>query len=165
MKTGLVYLRPANLVAFRTTGPYHRSSTEAWERMFAWMSRHGLRGKVHRGYGMALDDPRKVPAAQCRYDACIEVPDQLPLSAWSELLPQRLPGGPYARLRYVGPHSELSGIAKNLREQWTGKHGLSVCSRRPMIEIYLDDPASCRPERLRTDVCLPIAFSSSRAVA
>ncbi len=165
MKTGLVYLRPAHLVAFRTMGPYHQSSAEAWERMFVWMSHHGLRGKVSRGYGMALDDPRKVPLARCRYDACIEVPEHLPASALNTLLPQRLPAGPYARLRCVGPHSELGATAKNLREQWSGKHGLAVCAKRPMIEIYIDDPAFCHPSRLRTDLCLPIAFSSGRAVA
>lgn len=165
LKTGLVYLRPAHLIAFRAKGPYSSSAAAAWKQMFDWLSRRGLRGKVHRGYGMALDDPRRVPPAECRYDACIEVPEAMPAGELEMLLPQRLPGGPYVRLRCVGPHSELGATAKKLREQWSGQHGMHICPRRPMLEIYLDDPAFCDPARLRTDLCLPIALSSSRHTA
>lgn len=165
VKTGFVYLRPATLVAIRANGPYHTAAASAWKRMFDWMATYRLRGRIKLGYGLAHDDPRVTPAAKCRYDACIEAPDYLPAAAYAGVMPAKLPGGPYARLRCVGPHSELGVMARRLRDEWTGKHGLELCSIRPMIEIYLDDPATCEPTRLRTDICLPIAFGSARSVA
>lgn len=165
MKTGFVYLRPTTLVSFRETGPYIQSGPAAWQRMFTWMSRHGLRGRIDRGFGMAHDDPRITPASECRYDACIELSPQLAHVGTSELAPQRLPGGPYARHRYIGPHAELGNVARTLREQWSTRNGLAIAADRPLVEIYMDDPAFCDAQRLRTDVCLPLAFVDSRHVA
>lgn len=165
MKTGFIYLRPTELIAFRAHGPYSQSAPDAWERMFAWMGRFGLRGVVKRGFGMAHDDPRKVPGPECRYDACIELPPDLPKGARDELHDQRLPGGPYARHRFVGPHTELGRAARQLREQWASRHGLDIADDRPLVEIYLDDPAFCDAGRLRTDICLPVVFVDKRSVA
>ena len=165
MKTGFFYLRSTNLVSFRETGAYATSAPAAWARMFAWMSRHGLRGVVNRGYGMAHDDPRTTASQDCRYDACIELSLNLNGTALADLAPQRLPGGAYARHRYIGPHTELGTVARTLREQWSSRHGLSIAPERPLVEIYLDDPSMCEPKRLRTDICLPIAFVDNRSVA
>lgn len=165
MKTGFVYLRPTNLVCFRATGAYSVSTVEAWTRMFDWMSKHGLRGVVNRGFGMAHDDPRTTAPQNCRYDACIELPQHLQSAALVDLAPQRLPGGPYAKHRYIGPHADLGAVARSLREQWSNRHGLGIAQDRPLVEIYLDDPGFCEPKRLRTDICLPIAFVESRHVA
>lgn len=165
MKNGFVYMRSTNLISFRETGAYSRSAPEAWARMFDWLSRNGLRGIVDRGFGMAHDDPRTTAGADCRYDACIEVPQNLPRDVVAELAPLRLPSGPYAKHRFIGPHSQLGAVARDLREQWSSRHGLSIAVARPLVEIYLDDPGFCEPKRLRTDICLPIAFNDNRIVA
>lgn len=133
--------------------------------MFDWMSANGLRGRVMLGYGMAHDDPRTASATECRYDACIEIPEGMAPAKFAELEPRRLPGGAYVRMRFVGPHSELGHAARKLREQWSAKHGMSICARRPLLEIYLDDPEFCQPQKLRTDVCLPVETVSGRNVA
>lgn len=158
VKTGFLYLRPTELIAFRACGPYGTAAPDAWERMFRWMGQYGLRGVVNRGYGMAHDDPRVVPAENCRYDACIEVQRHLPPGATDQLVRTTLPGGPYARYRFTGPHTELGNVARRLRDEWTGRHGLGIANDRPMVEVYLDDPATCEPRRLRTDICMPVAF-------
>lgn len=130
--------------------------------MFAWLERHGLRGPTDRGYGLAHDDPRVCAPENCRYDACVEVPDHLPAEAFEGLTKQRLPSGAYARKRHIGPHGDLSTVMREMRLTWSSRHGLELCRKRPALEIYLDDPKFVRPERLRTDICLPIAFSSAR---
>lgn len=160
-----VYLRPSQLVGFRVVGPYQESAREAWAKMFGWLDQNGLRGTVKRGYGMAFDDPRHVPAERCRYQACIDLIDEMPLSAWTEMMPQSLPGGAYVRHRHFGSHDTISNVIRDMRETWCGNHGVVLARNRPLVEIYLDDPKFCSTEKLRTDLCLPVAFAEERNVA
>jgi AraC family transcriptional regulator len=126
--------------------------------MFDWLDCQCLRGTVKRGFGMAHDDPRFTSPEKCRYDACIDFPELLPASAWAGLTPQNLPGGAYARYRHIGDHREISGVLRDIRNQWCGSAGITLAKERPLVEIYLDDPKFCAPETLRTDLCLPVAF-------
>lgn len=165
MKLNFVYLRATNLVSCRAIGPYETSAKAAWAEMFAWLDESGLRGRVNRGFGLAHDDPRKVASERCRYDACIDVPDALPPTMWQHLMPQRLPGGAYTRFRHVGPHHEIGATISRIRNDWCPTTGTVPASDRPVVEIYLDDPGFCEPEKLRTDLCLPVAFAADRNVA
>lgn len=159
MRLNYVYLRPSHLVSFREVGPYEQAAPAAWRKMFDWLDNQGLRGTVKRGFGMAHDDPRVTPPEKCRYEACIDLPDLLPASAWAGLMPQNLPGGAYARHRHVGDHRDISSVIREIRNSWSSSAGVAIAKGRPLVEIYLDDPKFCAPEKLRTDLCLPIAFT------
>ncbi len=158
MKLNYVYLRPAHLVTFREVGPYTQAAPEAWRKMFDWLDVQHLRGRVKRGFGLAHDDPRLMAPEKCRYEACIDLPDLLPAYAWEGLMPQSLPGGAYARYRHVGEHHEISGVISMIRNTWCNSEGVMLAPKRPLVEIYLDDPKFCEPDKLRTDLCLPVAF-------
>ena len=158
VQSSFVYLRPTQLVGYRSVGPYEQSASSAWQLMFDWLDANGLRGIVDRGYGLAHDDPRVTPAEHCRYDACIEIPNA-PQESWQQMMPQRLPGGAYHRHRHVGPHSTIGSEIRRIRESWNAPNGLVVAVGRPLVEIYMDDPKFCEPENLRTDLCLPVAFA------
>lgn len=165
MKLNYVYLRPSQLVGFRMVGPYCQTAEKAWASMFDWLDRNGLRGEVKRGFGMAFDDPRTTAAEKCRYMACIDMPEGLAPSAWEEMMPQGLPGGAYARHRHVGKHEAISSVIRTIREQWCNRTGVVLAKGRPLVEIYLDDPKFCEPDKLRTDLCLPVAFAEELEVA
>lgn len=165
MKTGFVYLRPTPLVYVRSKGHYRDASQRSWSRLFHWMDRHKLRGVVRTGYGLCQDDPRVTPANECRYDACIELPDHLSGSDFDDIAFQRLPSGAFARKRFVGPHESIGTAMRELRAGWCGNPGIAIAHDRPALEIYLDDPLEVAPERLRTDLCLPIVFVERRDVA
>jgi len=158
VKLNYVYMRPSHLVSFREIGPYEQVAPEAWRKMFDWLDSQCLRGRVKRGFGMAHDDPRETPPEKCRYEACIDMPELLPASAWEGLLPQRLPGGAYARYRHVGDHQAISKILHEIRGSWSSTSGVTLAKGRPLVEIYLDDPKFCDRDKLRTDLCLPVTF-------
>lgn len=165
MKLNFVYLRPSQLVGFRKVGPYQETAPQAWKQMFDWLDRNNLRGHVQRGFGMAFDDPRVTAADKCRYMACIDMPEALPASAWDDMMPQNLPGGAYARHRHVGDHGNISGVIRTIREEWSNRTGVVLAKGRPLVEIYLDDPKFCDPEKLRTDLCIPVAFAEELELA
>ena len=161
MSTGFVYLRPLNVAAVRAKGPYSQSAAAAWGEMFAWLNRSGLIRQVGTGYGLLLDDPRIIAPANCRYEACVELVEEARRLLPAEFSVRRLPGGAYARQRHVGGVVGLSHTISNLRSEWKPGQGVVIDSRRPVIEIYIDNPDLVPLEKQRIDVCMPVKAEDS----
>ncbi len=156
MPTGLVYLRPKRVVFYRVYGPYSESAPKAWEFVFDWIARMGIVDEVACGYGLLRDNPAQFACQKRRYDACFELPVSLVGRDIGELRFQELPGGVYARQRHLGPAVGLPDVIRDLRDNWVGNNFLDVDPRRPLIEIGLDHPRVVVPDKLRTDVCVPV---------
>jgi AraC family transcriptional regulator len=144
------------VAAVRAQGPYSASAAAAWKDMFDWLHRTGCIRDVGTGYGLLLDDPRAVSAAACRYDACVGLPEEFRHLVPENFSIRRLPGGAYARRRHTGGVIGLSCAISQLRHDWMPSQGLAVDTRRPVIEIYLDNPELVAPEKQRIDVCMPV---------
>lgn len=156
MSTGFVYLRPLNVASYRMKGPYAESSSAAWREVFAWLNQTGLIRQIGTGYGLLLDDPRQTAPEKCRYEACVELVDEARGTVPEMFNIRRLPGGAFARMRHIGGTVGLSHTISKLRSDWVPQHGVIVDTRRPVIEIYLDNPERVPQERQRVDVCMPV---------
>lgn len=161
MHNAFVYLRPLNVAFIRVEGPYAEAAPDAWQRVFAWLDRSGHRRSSGCGYGLMLDDPMTTAREKCRYDACIEMLVDYQDCISREFGFRRLPGGAYARRRQVGPpEGGVTRLVSTLRDDWAPENGLVIDAKRPVIEIYLDDPATTPLEKRRIDVCLPVSASA-----
>lgn len=156
MNTGFVYLRPLNVAAVRAKGPYAQSAAKAWGEMFDWLKHSGLIRQIGTGYGLLLDDPRAVAPANCRYEACVELVEEARRGLPESFSVRRLPGGAYARQRHTGGIVGLSHTISTMRNEWVPGQGVVIDSRRPVIEIYLDNPDVVAIEKQRIDVCMPV---------
>lgn len=156
MKSNLVYLRPLRVAYMRSTGDYAHSSGEAWERMFHWLAHNGLNTYPGCGYGLYLDDPATVAGPDCRYEACIEMSTLPEHRAQGSLQVRKLPGGAYVRERYIGCYSTMGEKALKVRRGWSSTGGLALDERRPVVQIFLDDPRRNVAAELRSDVCMPV---------
>lgn len=156
MKFGFVYLRPLNVVYVRAMGPYALSSKSAWSRMYEWISGNDYTLSVCAGYGLLLDDPRVVPREQCRYEACIELTDSMRAALPEGFAVRRLPGGAYARHRHRGGAKGLSRVISEFRDSRVPAQGIVLDPRRPVIEVYFDNPYVVPEEQQRVDICLPV---------
>jgi len=161
VSTGFVYLRPLNVAVARSTGPYAVSASAAWQEMFAWLNAKGLMRDVTTGYGLLLDDPRRAEPAKCRYEACVELTDDIRWQLPETFAVRRLPGGAYARRRHVGGVVGLSHTIASMRNDWIPTQGLVVDTRRPVIEIYIDNPTRVPVEKQRIDICVPVTASAT----
>jgi AraC family transcriptional regulator len=161
VSTQFVYLRPIHVVAVRARGPYASSAKAAWQQMFTWLSEAGFSGQSSTGYGLLLDDPRKVTAEKRRYEACIELIEDARSLVPESFFIRRLPGGAYARHRHVGGVAGLPSAISSIRDDWVPGEGIVMDSRRPVIEIYLDDPERVPAERQRIDLCVPVSVADS----
>lgn len=78
-----------------------------------------------------------------------------PLSevAAGEVGASALPAGPAAVIVHTGTYATV-GATWTLADEWLRETGHRAAG--PGWEVYVDDPASVAPERLRTEVVLPI---------
>ena len=161
MKSGLLYLRPARLTLVRVTGPYATTIPAAWEKMFAWLDKHGFNSSFGRGYGLARDNPNIVGADKCRYDACVELEPIFEERAIRELGVQTLPGGSYVRERRTGGY-DLYNQDSTFHAAFEVPSGLMLDDKRPVVTIYLDDPRRIAAAELRSDFCVPVKAKTAR---
>ena len=157
MRVSLFYLKPRRVAFIRACGPYALSSQKAWTEMFAWLTRNEVDIGGGFGYGLALDHADPVPPEKRRYDACIELPDAFVPAKNDGLALQKLPGGAFARVRNVGHYEQVGGFISKVRDQWLlSQDTLVVDNRRPLLVIYLDNPATQKGDKSRCDVCIPV---------
>lgn len=152
-----VYLRPTRLVYFRETGPYATSVLAAWKRLNGWMGKRGIVAPDGMFYGLARDNPAKVPTENCRYDACIELPLGLDGPALTEIQVQRLPAGAYIRHKYVGRYSGIGAAALPICNDWVPNRGLRLAAERPLVVIYMSNPSQRDVNGLKAEICAPVA--------
>ena len=138
-------------------GPYKQSSVQAWAAMEQWLARHDLTSQSGCGYGLAHDHPQSVSPVQCRYDACVELPEGYENLKHDGLGLQYLPGGAFARIRHVGSYQSIKPSLAAIRDTWLpGQPRLLPDRRRPLLVVYLDDPKIREASKLRCDVCVPV---------
>ena len=147
---------PATTVAYlRYTGPYGPGVGEFWDQtVWPWMKRNGLTGLA--AYGIGHDNPATTDdPSQCRYDACVELPDGTETPADAETT--TLPGGRYAVYRFRGTAMEIGRAWDRLLCDWLPDSGLQLESR-PCFEYY---PANITFDEssgvFECDICLPVA--------
>lgn len=156
MNTNLVYLRPIKLACVRATGPYAQSSAKAWDQLFAWLGSKGLHAFPGCGYGLMLDNHLVTEASAYRYDACIEISETLENRVEGNLQIRKLPAGAYLRQRHTGSYEELREKALDVRRAWVSDKTLILDPKRPLVQIFLDDPRRVGQSELRGDLCVPV---------
>ncbi|MFN0220079.1 MAG: GyrI-like domain-containing protein [Hyphomicrobium sp.] len=162
MKSGMVYLRPARMVYVRIMGPYEQSIPEAWEKLFAWVAKNDLNSPVGRGYGLSHDNPSNTSVEKLRYDACLQLTPLYEERAQRELSVMTLPSGPYLRHKYTGGYEGIYGMVSGAHDAIEVPPELKHDARRPVVTIYLDDPARAVDGDLRAEICLPVSVASAR---
>lgn len=133
MNLRIVDLPPTKVAFLRYTGPYGPALSDFWRDTFIpWLQTHLLDGPTC--YGVGLDDPTTTPPEQCRYDACVEVPDSFVANGTVQLT--TLPGGRYAV-------ADFRGHARDIGEAWMNMCGNRIPAQqlqfdaRPSFERYV----------------------------
>ena len=79
MNVRLVDRQPTNVAYLRYQGPYGAPLSRFWqETVYPWLATNNLLDRPR--YGVSHDDPNITAPGQCRYDACVEVPQEFVLS-------------------------------------------------------------------------------------
>lgn len=153
MQVTLATLPPTRVAYLRHIGPYGPSIAAFWQLQFLpWMRANQLEGRPC--YGIGHDDPGITAAADCRYDACVEIPaDFHPRGQAGVAL---LPGGRYALAAYRGDGPGIGRAWTEFLRDWLPGSGLQMDSR-PFFEHYPVDAEHDPATGIFTcQLCIPV---------
>ncbi|MDD5035285.1 MAG: GyrI-like domain-containing protein [Methylococcaceae bacterium] len=132
MNVRLVDRQPATVAYLRHLGPYGKPVSLFWQKtVYPWLLTNNLLDQPR--YGIGHDDPNITAPAQCRYDACVEVPQDFVTSG--SAFKTSIPGGRYAVLSFQGTVAEIEGAWAALLRDWFPSSGLQL-DARPCFEYY-----------------------------
>lgn len=132
MQVTLATLPPTRVAYLRHIGPYGPSIAAFWQQQFLpWMRAKQLEGRPC--YGIGHDDPGITAPANCRYDACVEIPADFHPGGQAGVA--LLPGGAYALAAYRGDGPGIGRAWTEFLRDWLPGSGLQIDSR-PFFEHY-----------------------------
>src|SRR5690242_18234039 len=130
MKIDIVERRPVRVACLRYTGPFGEPLGRFWRHtVLPWLADHGLNDCPR--YGVIVDDPVRTPPANCRYDACVELPPGLSLPDTAETT---LHGGRYATTYFKGMGAQIGSAWGVFCESALSAPGNRLDESRPAFE-------------------------------
>ena len=149
----IVEIEPIDVLYVRKTGDYIHSADEAWKTMVAFVNENELFEKAVARYGISHDNPTVIDTNKLRYDACLELNDNV--NPKGEVSYKQIAGGKYALFMHKGSPSLIGETFKNIGD-WIVESGVNLRDE-PSFQKYLDlDPTGIKEEDLRTELYLPL---------
>jgi glutathionylspermidine synthase/effector-binding domain-containing protein len=154
MNASVIHLSPIRVVMLRHTGPYEGVSA-VFDQLFSWVNVNDV--PVQRTIGIYWDNPDFVAASRLRSAACAEVPFDFHLTdrGGLPLTIEEIAGGSYVMTRFVGPYEDLAPVWTELTRYTEHTLGRRI-SMNPAFEVYVNDASDTPPDRLITELYMPI---------
>jgi AraC family transcriptional regulator len=140
---------PISVIAERHVGSY-QTVGEAFERIVRFGASRGLSGPL---FGLCPDDPEVTDEARLRFDACLTIPAERARELQPAVV---IPGGRYAVAVHRGPYTTLDQTYLALIGRWLPTTKYELCDE-PVVEAYLNDPATADSSSLLTEVRVRLA--------
>lgn len=153
MNVKLIDRRDAAIAYQRHTGPYGKPVGDFWQNsVYPWLVANDLLAQPR--YGLSHDDPSITAPEQCRYDACVELPEGF--EAPAGMLRTTIPGGRYASLAFEGTSLTIAAAWQAILRDWLPQSGMQL-DARPAFEYYPTD-ARYDPTTgtFSCDICIPV---------
>ena len=99
------------------------------------------------------DDPKVTESDKLRADVCLTLP-KTP-EPKGEIGVKQIDGGKYAVYSYQGSYENLGMVYDTIYGKYLPERGYQLASR-PGYEVYLSDPECTVPDKLRTEIYVPI---------
>ena len=143
-------LAPIHVARIRHVGPYGEVGP-CFDRLFRWAA--GLGVPTGRVLTLSWDNPETVAQEKLRSDACVELRTEEEPPPGIVLGP--VGGGRYAVHRLTGPYEGIARAYRRLFEEWLPESGEKL-AEGPCMELYRHAQAETPPEKLATDLCVPL---------
>ena len=148
-------LAPIHVAGIRHVGPYGEVGP-CFDRLFRWAA--GLGVPTGRVLTLSHDNPDTVAPEKLRSDACVEMRtgEEPPLG----IVLGPVGGGRYAVHRVTGPYGGIAKAYRRLFEDWLPASGEALADG-PCMELYRHTQSHRLPEKLETDLCVPLRSSAA----
>lgn len=153
LKAKIKELKPKKVIYVRRFGDYNLSAGEAWDKVCSFAAKNKLFGFKTEMLGVSYDDPEITEKEKLRYEACIVINKDV--APEGEVGVKTIAGGKYAIFKHKGPYENLNEIYNAIHRQWLPGSGYKL-REIPVYEKYLNDPGKTKPEKLLTEINIPI---------
>ncbi len=163
----IVELEPKTALCVSFTGDYKQLDYPgAFARMWALVKKQGLYSAGIEHIGVFHNDPKVTDAAELRTDVCLVV--KKPAVAEDGIEIRHIAGGRYAVFTHIGPYNDVQATYDAIYGEWVpanctcgddcGCGDDCKCALRsePVFEKYVNDPDRVAPEKLKTEIYIPI---------
>jgi AraC family transcriptional regulator len=155
MQANIVELPMMEVAYVRHVGSY-LETYQAWAKLGKWAAQHQLFPPEQSFIGISLDDPAVTEEEECRYDACVTVPNTLSRAdAPPEIGFQTLPGGLYAKFYFYDTSEKLALLYQSIFGNWLPDSGYDPDDRY-CLEFSMNDPAQDTQGKAKVELYIPI---------
>ncbi len=150
----LMELPAKTAIYIRFTGEYNQLDfPAAFGKLWAFVKEQKLYTAGIEHICIYHDDPKVTEGGKLRTDVCLVV--HKPVTPQGEIGVKQLAGGRYAIFQHTGPYTNLGMVYNHIFAEWLPNSGQELRSE-PMLEMYCNDPERTAPEKLKTELYLPI---------
>ena len=103
--------------------------------------------------GIYHNDPKVTESEKLQSDVCLVI--HKPAQPQGEIGVKEISGGRYAVFSYQGPYSNLGVVYDTIFAKWLPSSGCEL-RNTPIFEKYCNDPSKTEPEKLKTEIYLPV---------
>jgi AraC family transcriptional regulator len=146
---------PGKTVIFTTLKGEYGSNNygDAWAGLWAFVKEKKLFSAGIEHLGISYDDPKVTAGEKCRYDACLVI--HKPAVATGNVGVKEVDGGKFAIFLYQGPYNGLGAAYDAIFGKWLPESGMELRDF-PCVEKYISNPNNTEPEKLKTEIWLPV---------
>ncbi len=150
----LVELEPKTVLFISASGMYDSNIFDsAYQQMWAEIKRQAAYSAGIEHLGLYYNDPKISNDENIKYDICIRVCK--PVNPNGDIGVKEIAGGRYAMFTYVGEYSRVGVAYDKIYGELLSKAGLEVRGSY-CFEKYISDPRRVAPEKLRTEIYIPV---------
>jgi AraC family transcriptional regulator len=150
----ILELNDKTAIYIRLTGAYDELDfSGTYTKLWAFIKEHKLFSAGIEVICNYYDDPKVTESSRLRTDVCLVI--QKPAKPQGEIGVKVIPGGKYAVFSYQGPYDKLGMVYDTIFSEWLPSSG-SELRNLPLYEKYCNDPARTKPEKLKTEIYVPI---------
>jgi AraC family transcriptional regulator len=154
LKPKIKDIKPLNIIYVNSIGAYEDKGTEeAWNKVCKFAEENKLFGRHTAFLGISHDDPNVTEADKLRYDACVVIGKEV--SPHGEVGVKTIDGGKYAVFIHKGPYENFKYTYDYIFGTWLPESGEEL-RELPCFEKYLNTPEKTKPEKLKTEIYIPV---------
>jgi len=150
----IIELPAKKVIYISITGEYGNGEYDkAWTRLWAFIKKHSLYTAGIESIGISYDDPKITEKTKCRYEVCLVIHKSV--HSEGEVGVKEIQGGKFSVFHYQGPYSNLGAVYDTIFSKWLPESGYQL-RNLPCFEKYLNNPARTQPDKLKTEIYVPI---------
>ena len=150
----IVDLSNKQVIYIRLTGAYNELDFPGtFAKLWGYVKEKKLFSAGIEHIGIYYNDPKVTEADKLRSDVCLVI--HKPAQPQGEIGVKEIPGGRYAIFSYQGPYCNLGIVYDTIFADWLPASGREL-RNIPIFEKYCNDPTKTEPEKLKTEIYVPI---------